>query len=60
MRQGDVAIATQQIDVSVDVVIGGDSVENEIEAASVLLHLICIFRDNDLVCSEAECVFLVR
>src|SRR6266852_3710712 len=36
--EGDVAIAAQQIDVSANVVIGGDSVENEVEAASVLLH----------------------
>src|ERR1700726_4930516 len=55
----DVAIAAQQIDVSAYVVISGDSVENKIEAAGVLLHLVHIPRDDNLVCSEAECVFLL-
>ncbi len=55
----DVAIAAQQIDVGVDVVIGGDSVENEVEAAGVLLHLVGIPREDDLVRSEAERVFLL-
>ena len=57
--EGDVAVAAQQIDVSVDVVIGSDSVEDEVEAAGVLLHLVRIARDDDLVCSEAKCVFLL-
>jgi len=33
------AVAAQELDVGVDVVIGGDGVEDEIEAAGVLLHL---------------------
>ena len=39
--------------------ISGDSVQNEVEAASVLLHLVRIAGDDDLVCSEAERVFLL-
>ena len=35
--QGDVAISAEQVDVGVDVVIGGDGVEDEVEAARVLL-----------------------
>ena len=46
--QGEIAIAAQQIDVGVDVVIGGDAVENEVEAAGVLLHLVGIARDGRL------------
>ena len=38
--EGDVAVAAQQIDVGVDVVIGGDGVEDEVEAAGVLRHLV--------------------
>ena len=40
--QGDVAVAAEQVDVGVDVVIGGDGVEDEVEAAGVLLHLVGI------------------
>ena len=36
--EGDVAIEAEQVEISVDVVLGGDGVEDEIEAASVLLH----------------------
>jgi len=53
------AIAAQQIDVCAYVVIGGDSVENEIEAASVLCTPSALREMNDLVCSEAKCVFLL-
>src|SRR5439155_26399989 len=55
----DVAIAAQQIDVSAYVVIRGDSVENEVEAASMFLHFVRIPRDDDLVCSEAQRVFFL-
>src|ERR1035437_4868477 len=55
----DVAIAPQQIEVSVYVVIGGDSVENEVEAAGVFLHLVRVLRNDDLVRSEPGCVFLL-
>src|SRR6267378_2356814 len=48
-HHGKVAIAAQQIDVRIDVVIGGDSIENEVKAAGVLLHLVRILRDDDLI-----------
>ena len=58
--QGEVAVAAQQIEVSVDVVIGGDGVEDEVEAAGVLLHLVGIAGDDDFVRAEAKrVVFLV-
>ncbi len=38
--QGEVAVAAEQVDVGVDVVVGGDGVEDEVEAAGVLRHLV--------------------
>ncbi len=38
--EGEVAVAAEQVDVGVDVVLGGDGVEDEVEAAGVLLHLV--------------------
>ena len=57
--EGDVAVAAEQVDIGVDVVIGGDGVEDEIEAAGVLLHLVGIAGDDDFVSAEAESVFLL-
>jgi len=56
---GHVAIAAEQGEVGVDVVIGGDGVEDEIEAAGVFPHLIGITRDDDFVGPEAGRVFLL-
>ena len=39
--------------------IGGDGVEDEIEAAGVLLHLVGIAGDDDFVRAEAERVLLL-
>src|SRR6266542_330869 len=52
--EGDVAVAAEELDVRVDVVIGGHGVEDEIEAAGVLPHLVGVARDDDLVGAEAE------
>ena len=57
--KGDVAVAAEQVDIGVDVVIGGDGVEDEVEAAGVLLHLVGIAGDDDFVGAEAERVFLL-
>ena len=57
--EGEVAVAAEQVDIGVDVVIGGDGVEDEVEAAGVLLHLVGIARDDDFVGAEAERVFLL-
>jgi hypothetical protein len=38
-------------------VFGRDRVENEVEAALVLSHLIGISRNDDVVCAEAKRVF---
>ena len=39
--------------------IGGDGVEDEVEAASVLLHLLAVPGNDDFVSPEAERVFLL-
>ena len=57
--EGEVAVAAEQVDVGVDVVIGGDGVEDEVEAAGVLLHLVGVAGDDDLVGAEAERVLLL-
>ena len=57
--QGDVAVAREQVDVGVDVVIGGDGIEDEVEAAGVLLHLVGVAGDDDFVGAEAQRVFLL-
>ena len=49
----------EQVEVGVDVVIGGDGVEDEVEAAGVLLHLVGVAGDDDLVGAEAQRVFLL-
>ena len=57
--EGEVAVAAEQVDVGVDVVIGGDGVEDEVEAAGVLLHLVGVAGDDDFVGAEAEGVLLL-
>ena len=52
--QGDVAVAAQQVDVGVDVVLGGDGVEDEVEAAGVLGHLVGVAGEDDLIRAEAQ------
>jgi hypothetical protein len=53
-HHGDVAVAAEEVDVGVDVVFGGDGVEDEIETAGVLRHLIRVTGDDDLIGSEAK------
>ena len=57
--QRDVAVDAEQIDVGVDVVIGGDGIEDEVEAAGVLLHLVGVAGDDDFVGAEAQRVLLL-
>src|SRR5436190_8337479 len=52
--KSEIAIATKESEISVDIVIGGHGIEDEIEAAGVLLHLIVIARDDDFVGAKAE------
>ena len=58
-HKGESAVHREQMYIGVDVVIGRDGVEDEIETARVLFHLVGIARDNDLVGTEAERVFLL-
>lgn len=58
-NERDVAVAPEELDVGVDVVLGGNSVEDEIKAACMLLHLVRISGDDDFVGAEAERIFLL-
>src|ERR1022692_4087079 len=57
--QGEVTVAAEKLDVGIDVVIGSDRVEHEVEAARVFLHFAGIAGDHDLVGAQAERVFLL-
>src|SRR3569832_261235 len=59
--QCDVAVACQQLEIRTNVMLSRDGVENEIETAGVLLHLVRIARDDNFISTETLCVlFLVR
>ncbi|MEH2096305.1 hypothetical protein [Nostoc sp. 'Peltigera membranacea cyanobiont' 213] len=51
-------VAPQQVEIGIDVMVSRNGVEDEIEAASVFLHLVSIARDDHFIRTEAECVFL--
>jgi len=57
--QRDVAVAAEELNVGVDVVIGGNRIEDEVEAAGVLLHFIDVARDDDFIGPKAARVFLL-
>src|SRR6185503_1113723 len=57
----DCPIAREQLEISRNVVFSRDSIEDEIESAGVLLHLVRIARDNNFISAETLCVlFLIR
>ena len=47
------AVEPQEVEVRVDVVCGGDAVQDEVEAAGVLAHGFGVFGDDDLIRAEA-------
>lgn len=57
--KGDVAVKAEQVEIGVDVVLGGDGVEDEIEAASVLLHLVGVAGDDHFIGTKAERLFFL-
>src|ERR1039458_613099 len=57
--KGKVAVEAEQVEIGVDVVPGGDGVEDEVEAARVLFHLVGIAGDDNFIGAEAERVFLL-
>ena len=57
--QRDVAVATEQTDIGVDVVIGSNCVENEVKAIGVLLHFVGIAGDNDFIRTQAKRIILL-
>src|ERR1044072_8013965 len=49
----------EEVEIGVDVVLGGDGVEDEVEAAGVFLHLVGVAGDDDVVGSESKRVFFL-
>ncbi len=47
------AIAAQQADKWVQIVPGGNGIENKVKTIGMLCHLAGIFRDHHFVCTEA-------
>ena len=39
-HEAEVSVAAQQVEIGVDVVVGGDGIEDEVEAAGVFRHLV--------------------
>ena len=56
---GDVPVAAEKVDVRVDVVIGRNGVEDEVEAAGMLPHLVSIAGNDHFVRADAERVFFL-
>ncbi len=56
-HEGDIPVAAETLNAGVDVVIGGDGIEDEVKTGGVLLHLVGIARDDDFVGAQAERVF---
>src|ERR1017187_10299086 len=57
--KGKVAVEAEQVEIGVNVVPGGDGVEDEVEAARVLFHLVGIAGDDNFIGAEPERVFLL-
>ncbi len=58
--QRHIAVALQQGDKRVEIVLRRYGIQDEIEAVSVLRHLIRIFRDHDFIRAQALAVFDFR
>ncbi len=54
-----VAIAAQKAEIGIDVVVGGDGIEDEVEAAGMLCHLIRVAGEDNFVGAKAQSVFLL-
>ena len=57
--QSNVTVTAKHVDVGVDVVIGGDGVEDEIERPCVSPHLFGIGGNNYLVGTQTDCIFFL-
>ena len=54
-----VSVEAKQAEVLIDVVLGRDRIEDEVEAAGLLLHLAGVARDDGLVGAQTERIFLL-
>jgi hypothetical protein len=43
------AVALEQVEVNIQVVVGGNSVQNEVKAVDVFLHLRFVLRDDNFI-----------
>ena len=50
----EIAVAAKHVEIGVDVVIGGHGVEDEVEAARVLGHLVGVGGEDNLIGAEAQ------
>src|SRR6185369_8590037 len=57
--EGDVAVPAEHVDVGVDVVINGNGIEDKVEAAGMLLHLIRIGGNDDFIGTQAQRILLL-
>ncbi len=55
--QAERAVALQEVEIGVDVVVGRDAVEDEIERLGMRLHLVGVLRDDDLMGTQPLAVF---
>ena len=58
-NQGQVAVSGKQVEVGVDVVLCRDGIKDEIEAESVLLHLVRVAGHDNFIGSQAKGVLLL-
>ena len=49
-----IPVDAEQIEIRVDIVIGGNGVENEIKTAGVFLHFVSVARDDSFIGAEAK------
>ena len=58
-NKGKIAIVVEQVQIGVYVVIGRDSVEDEVEAAIMFLHLVAVSGYNNFISAKAKSIFLL-
>ncbi len=49
-----ITVELEHLEIGVDVMFGGNGIEDEIEAGRMLLHLVRVLRDNDFLRAELE------
>src|SRR5262249_31497083 len=47
--KAECAVSPEQAEIGIEVMVGGDSIQNKVEAAGVLLHLVGVFGDDHFI-----------